>query len=74
MPCPIRDHHSDMLNILRENNVKSLDPYAEEALKSDLYHAQLIEYDKKLADVFEPVWKEDFVNHKKRHLKGSHLK
>ena len=65
MPCPIRDHHSDMLNILRENNVKPLDPYAEEALKSDLYHKQLIEYDKKLADVFDPVWECDFVNHKK---------
>jgi MoaA/NifB/PqqE/SkfB family radical SAM enzyme len=64
MPCPIRDHHSDMLNILRENNVKPLDPYAEEALKSDLYHEQLIEYDKKLADVFDPVWECDFVNHK----------
>ena len=64
MPCPIRDHHSDMLNILRENNVKPLDPYAEEALKSDLYHEQLIEYDKKLTDVFDAVWEEDFVNHK----------
>ena len=65
MPCPIRDHHKEMLNILRENNVKSLDPYAEEALKSDLYHEQLIGYDKKLAHVFDPVWDEDFVNHKK---------
>jgi hypothetical protein len=53
------------MNILRGNNVKSLDPYAEEALKSDLYHEQLIGYDKKLAHVFDPVWDEDFVNHKK---------
>ena len=64
MPCPIRDHHSEMLNILRKNNVKALDPFAEEALKSDLYHEQLIEYDKKLAHVFDPVWECDFVNHK----------
>jgi MoaA/NifB/PqqE/SkfB family radical SAM enzyme len=64
MPCPIRDHHNEMLNILRKNNVKALDPFAEEALKSDLYHEQLIEYDKKLAHVFDPVWECDFVNHK----------
>jgi MoaA/NifB/PqqE/SkfB family radical SAM enzyme len=64
MPCPIRDHHQECLKIIRENNAKPLDPYAEEALKSDLYHEQLIVYDKKLAEVFDPVWEEDFVNYK----------
>jgi hypothetical protein len=64
MPCPIRDHHQNTLKILKENNVKSLDPFADEALKSNRYHEQLIEYDKELARVFDPVWTEDFVNHK----------
>lgn len=44
--------------------MKPLDPFAEEALKSDRYHEHLIEYDKELADVFDPVWESDFVNHK----------
>lgn len=64
MPCPIRDHHQNTLKILKENNVKSLDPFADEALKSKRYHEQLIEYDEELARVFDPVWTEDFVNHK----------
>ncbi len=64
MPCPIRDHHQNTVKILKENNVKSLDPYADEALKSNRYHEQLTQYDKELARVFDPVWREDFVNHK----------
>ncbi|RLC08815.1 MAG: hypothetical protein DRH43_09370, partial [Deltaproteobacteria bacterium] len=61
MPCPIRDHHGDMLNILRKHNVKPLDPFAEEALKSDRYHEQLIEYNKKVAALLDPVWQSDFA-------------
>jgi len=61
MPCPIRDHHGDMLNILRKHNVKPLDPFAEEALKSDRYHEQLIEYNKKVAALLDPEWQSDFA-------------
>ncbi len=63
MPCPIRDHHQDILKILKENNAKPLDPFAKEALKSDHYHEQLIDYGKKLAILVDPVWESDFVEH-----------
>ena len=61
MPCPMRDHHEEICKILKENNVRPLDPYAEEALKSDRYHEQLIDYDKKVAALLDPVWESDFM-------------
>jgi MoaA/NifB/PqqE/SkfB family radical SAM enzyme len=64
MPCPIRDHHCNTLRILKENDVKPLDSYAEDALKSEIYHKQLEDYDEQVAALMDPVWKSDFVDHK----------
>ncbi len=64
MPCPIRDHHADIMKIFKKNKVMPLDSYAEKALESDFYHENLIEYDKQLASALDPVWEEDFLNYK----------
>lgn len=64
MPCPMRDHHRDALRILKENDARPLNPYAEDALKSDLYHKQMEEYDEQVAALMDPVWRSDFIDRK----------
>lgn len=60
----IRDHHQNTMRILEKNDVKPLDFYAEDALKSDSYHKELEDYDEQVAALMDPVWKSDFVDHK----------
>jgi len=61
-PCFIRDHHEVFCEITNKYPVKPIDKPAEEALHSEKYHKQMIEYDKKLSNLIDPVWEKDFKN------------
>ncbi len=61
MPCIIRDHHKEFCEITKKYAVKPIDKPAEEALHSEEYHQQMIEYDKELEKLLEPEWENDFV-------------
>ncbi|HCK99266.1 MAG TPA: radical SAM protein [Candidatus Marinimicrobia bacterium] len=60
-PCFIRDHHKEFCEITRKYSVKPIDKPAEEALHSERYHKQMIEYDEELAKLLDPVWEKDFI-------------
>jgi len=58
MPCPMRDHHREIVKILKETGAKPEDEAAKQALESDEYHEKLYEFDDKLAAIEDPYWEE----------------
>lgn len=60
MPCPMRDHHAHMWEVLRELDVEPADEAAREALEDEAYHLGLMEYDQRLAQLLDPLWEEEF--------------
>lgn len=60
-PCFIRDHHKEFLEITKKYSVKPIDKPAEDTLHSEEYHKQMIEYNKNLAKLLDPVWEKDFI-------------
>ncbi|MDH7511329.1 MAG: radical SAM protein [Clostridiales bacterium] len=61
MPCPNRDHHAEFYDILKESNVRPIDEPAEAALHDADYHKGLEAYDKAVAELFDPIWKEQYL-------------
>ena len=51
--------------------MKPIDKPAKEALQSDVYHKQLIEYDKELAKLLDKEWEKDFVKPEMELIKHS---
>lgn len=62
-PCCIRDHHKHFTELAYECNVKAEDKNAEEALKSEEYHAKMNEFDENLKNIVDPYWKKHYINH-----------
>jgi len=61
LPCPMRDHHTVIYDILKDSfKIKPSDDYARESLDDVEYHRGLIEYDKRLEEVIEPVWEREY--------------
>ncbi|OYD13798.1 hypothetical protein CH330_10035 [candidate division WOR-3 bacterium JGI_Cruoil_03_51_56] len=63
-PCPIRDHHGELLKIIRECGAKGIDPEAEIALNETEYHEGLIQYGKDFDRLSRPLWEEKYVPRK----------
>ncbi len=64
--CPIRDHHKLARAIIDRYAAKAEDENAANALKDKAYYDGMVEYDKKLKEIFDPYWKEIY-------LKGRYL-
>ena len=61
LPCPIRDHHKVVYEILKNHStVQPADEPAREAKEDSTYHEGLIEYDQLLQQVIDPVWKQEY--------------
>ncbi len=60
LPCPIRDHYKDMRKFLEEFDPKPIDNEAATAVKDTKYKEDLIDYDRKLAEVFDPIWEKEY--------------
>lgn len=61
LPCPMRDHYVDMLEILKKVNPEPADKVAAEALDDKQYHEAMIQYDSELEAIFGPLWKEKYL-------------
>ena len=59
IPCPIRDHHAFMRKVIDEYKPKPIDQSAKEALEDPEYYKGMVEYDKRLAELTDPVWEEE---------------
>jgi len=64
LPCPIRDHYEEMRQFIDQDKARPIDEAAKQALKDPKYKEGMINYDKKLAKTFDPVWKKEYQNSK----------
>ncbi len=63
--CPIRDHHKLARAIVDTYSALPEDENARNALTDKAYYEGMVEYDRKLKEIFDPYWKEIY-------LKGKH--
>jgi hypothetical protein len=73
MPCPIRDHYEEFRPMLDEFRPKPLDENAAHALTDLDYRKGMIAYNKAVAALMDPIWKEHYLdpNYKIPHKGGS---
>jgi MoaA/NifB/PqqE/SkfB family radical SAM enzyme len=57
-PCPIRDHHSELYEIIKVNKVYPINEEAKQALKDEKYREGLIKYGKEVEKLTKEMWKE----------------
>jgi len=61
MPCSIKDHYKDFRVEILPQNAKPENESARSALYSKRYFDFLDSFDKKLRELTEPVWKEEYL-------------
>ncbi len=61
MPCSIRDHWKNFRENILSETTKPEDIFAKRALESREYNETLEEFDKKLSELTEPIWKKEFL-------------
>ena len=62
MPCPMRDHYEELYPLLREYNPTPVDGNAAAALQDPEYREQLIEYNRAVARLFNPIWESRYLH------------
>ena len=62
MPCSIRDHYEIFRNTILTTNAKPEDDKAQEALYSIEYLEVMEDYDSRLQDLTEKIWKDEYLN------------
>ncbi|MGQ9632604.1 MAG: radical SAM protein [bacterium] len=60
-PCPIRDHHAVMRDLIDRFGARPTDGAAEEALKDADYYRGLVEYGEKIEELTSSVWEEEYL-------------
>jgi MoaA/NifB/PqqE/SkfB family radical SAM enzyme len=61
MPCFIRDHRGKFLEVINKHNVKPADKDAAIALEDDGFNEGLMDYDKEMHDLTDPIWNEHYL-------------
>ncbi len=61
MPCPLRDHHQVIRDIIREAGARPTHESAREALEDEEYRRGMIAYGKRLAELTTPMWREEYL-------------
>ena len=59
-PCPIRDHHDEFMNELRQSRFRPIDSEAEKALHDENYHRGLAEYGRRFQNMTCGLWNEHY--------------
>jgi len=65
LPCPIRDHYKEMREFIDEDKPQPIDESAKQALQNKEYAEKMINYDKALTEIFDPIWKKEYKKSKK---------
>ncbi len=58
VPCPIRDHYEFAQEAIARFHAEPMDEEAGRAIEDQAYHAGMIEYGRKTADLLDPIWQE----------------
>lgn len=61
-PCIYRDHHSVAYNLIKKHGAQPQDAAAKAALDDPEYHKRFEEYDKKISELLDPIWKKEFID------------
>jgi len=64
LPCPIRDHYKEMKKFIDEYQPTPIDESAKEALQDKEYREKMINYDKSLAELLNPIWEKEYKKSK----------
>lgn len=64
MPCSIRDHYANFKKNIITKDTKPEDKNAEKALASKAYEKKMLEFDKELTELTDPIWKKEFLKEK----------
>lgn len=62
MPCPIRDHYEEFRPMLDEFHPKPLDENAAMAMADADYQKGMIEYNRAVAELMDPIWKKYYMD------------
>jgi hypothetical protein len=60
-PCPIRDHHAEFRRIVLEHEPEPADENAAAALLDPAYSEGMQQYDRALAELFDPLWESEYM-------------
>ena len=64
VPCPIRDHYAFARDAICRFQAKPLDEEAARSIEDQEYHAGMVEYGRKTADLLDPIWEEQIHSSK----------
>lgn len=65
-PCFFRDHHEEFMKAAQQCSIKPIDNGAEDALTSQEYHQQMIEYGKQFNAVSSDLWNNFYLADQKK--------
>ena len=65
MPCPIRDHYEEFYEMLTEFKPEPVDENAKAAMHDPEYQQGMKDYDRAVAELFEPIWKSKYMGNQK---------
>ena len=60
MPCPIRDHHREFRELIREFKLTPEDQNAATALEDPEYYQGMVAYNQAVAELLDPIWKNEY--------------
>jgi MoaA/NifB/PqqE/SkfB family radical SAM enzyme len=60
-PCPIRDHHADMRDIIDRVGARPLDKYAALALEDPSYYEGMVEYGEAIERASKDYWDKEYL-------------
>ncbi|MBC7362335.1 MAG: radical SAM protein [Candidatus Aminicenantes bacterium] len=61
-PCPFRDHFQEMYEILKKHRPRPIDENAAETLSDPEYYQGLVEYDRQVAALLDPIWEQKYLH------------
>ncbi len=64
--CPIRDHHAAFRKILEKNGGRPTDENAAWALRDPEYLRKMKEYDRKIAQITDPIWQKEYLEEEEK--------
>ncbi|MHA2609798.1 MAG: radical SAM/SPASM domain-containing protein [bacterium JZ-2024 1] len=62
MPCPIRDHHKMIRELIDRYKPEPVDESAEAALQDEDYYLGMLAYNEAVKKVLDPIWKREYLN------------
>jgi MoaA/NifB/PqqE/SkfB family radical SAM enzyme len=60
-PCPLRDHHARARQIINMYEPEPEDEAAAEALADPAYYEGMVEYDRKVGELLDPLWEQRYL-------------